>query len=182
MTSSNLSQLFQATAQVPTEEMITEEVVVVKEATVENLVFNLVQYASFTYHLNTQAHLLHLNLETPLFLSLHKFLKKQYEQHITDFDIICELVRSMDFLLPMCQKGLLGACKDFKHVKSYDATEGLTTYTKNLEAAGFIGKELVDMAKEVGAPDVENHIAAILGNYFKSAWMMKSTLRTGSIS
>ena len=59
----------------------------VKEATVENLVYKLVSYASFTYHLNTQAHLLHLNLETPLFLSVHKFLGKQYEQHIADFDV-----------------------------------------------------------------------------------------------
>ena len=177
MTSSNLEQIFQATTQAPTQEVVTEEVVVVKEATVDNLVFNLVRYASFIYHLNTQAHILHLNLETPLFLSLHKFLRKEYEQHIADFDIVCELVRSMDFLLPMCQKGLLGVCKEFKHVKSYDAIEGLTVYTKNLEAAGFMGKELVDMAREVGAPDVENEIATILGHHFKSAWMMKSTLR-----
>jgi DNA-binding ferritin-like protein len=182
MTSSNLEKIFQATTEAPTQEVVTEEVVVVKEATVENLVYKLVKYASFTYHLNTQAHLLHLNLETPFFLSLHKFLRKQYEQHIADFDTVSELVRSMDFLLPMCQKGLLGMCKEFKHVGSYEATESLTTYTKNLEAAGFMGKELVDMAREVGAPDVENELATIVGSCFKSAWMLKATLRNGGIS
>jgi DNA-binding ferritin-like protein len=181
MTSSNLEKIFQATTEAPTQEVVTEEVVVVKEATVENLVYKLVRYASFTYHLNTQAHLLHLNLETPFFLSLHKFLRKQYEQHIAEFDTVSELVRSMDFLLPMCQKGLLGMCKEFKHVSSYDATEGLTTYTKNLEAAGFMAKELVDMAREVGAPDVENELATIVGNCFKSAWMLKATLRNGGV-
>ena len=182
MTSSTLQQIFQAAAEAPREEVITEEVVMVKEATVENLVYKLVSYASFAYHLNTQAHLLHLNLETPLFLSVHKFLGKQYEQHIADFDVLSELVRSMDFLLPMCQKGLLGMCKEFKHVKSYDATEGLTIYTKNLELAGLMGKEIVNMAREIGVPDVENEAATILGHYFKSAWMLKATLRKVSAS
>jgi len=36
---------------------------------------------------------------------------------------------------------------------------------------------LVDLAREVGAPDAENEIAEIVGHLFKSAWMLKSTLR-----
>ena len=85
----------------------------------------------------------------------------------------------MDFLLPMCEKGLLGACKDFKHVKSYDATESLVRYIKNLETAGYTAKDLSKMAREVDCPDGENLMAEIVNHMFTGAWMLKSTLRGG---
>ena len=176
MTTSNLEEIFQAVA-APTEEVVTEEVVIVKEASIDNFIFNLVEFASYNYQLSTQAHMLHLNLESPNFLSLHKFLKKQYHQHLEDFDTIGELVRSMDYLMPMCGKGLLGACKDFKHVKTYDATESLVRYTKNLENGGYMAKDLYVMAREAECPDGENEISQIVNHMFKSAWMIKSTLR-----
>ena len=177
MTTSNLEEIFQAVA-APTEEVVTEEVVIVKEASIDNFIFNLVEFASYNYQLSTQAHMLHLNLESPNFLALHKFLKKQYQQHLEDFDTIAELVRSMDYLMPMCGKGLLGACKDFKHVKTYDATESLVRYTKNLENGGYMAKDLYVMARECECPDGENEISQIVNHMFKSAWMIKSTLRT----
>jgi DNA-binding ferritin-like protein len=65
----------------------------------------MVSFGSYLYQLNTQAHLLHLNLEAPYFLAVHKFLKKQYNQHIEDFDTVSEQVRSMDYRMPMCQCG-----------------------------------------------------------------------------
>jgi DNA-binding ferritin-like protein len=178
MASSSIADIFQSAAQAPTQEIVTEEVIVTKEATPDNLVFRMVSFASYLYQLNTQAHLLHLNVECSNFLAIHEFLKAQYEQHIEDFDIVSELVRSMDYLMPMCQCGLTDAYKKFPSVKTYDAKEGLTLYTKNLEAGGMLAKDLVDAARETGAPDVENHAAAICGNLFKSAWMLKATLRT----
>jgi DNA-binding ferritin-like protein len=177
MTSSAFSNVLQAALQAPREEKIIEEVIVTKETNVDNLIYNMVSFASYLYQLNVQAHLLHLNIEHPLFLSLHDFLKEQYGQHTTDFDTISELVRSMDYLMPMCQSGLLDAYKKFKNVKSYDAKESLIIYLKNLEQGGMMGKTIVDMAKEVGAPDVENFAAEIVNNMFKSAWMLKATLR-----
>jgi DNA-binding ferritin-like protein len=172
-----MADIFQTAIEAPRQEIITEEVVVTKEASPENLVFGMVSFASYLYQLNTQAHLLHLNIECPQFLALHEFLKEQYEQHIADFDVVAELVRSMDFLMPMCQCGLMDAYKKFKSVKTYDAKDSLTLYTKNLEAGAQLAVELVDMAKEANHPDVENEVAAIVGKLFKSAWMLKSTLR-----
>lgn len=177
MTSSSLSNIFQAALEAPKAEVITEEVVVTKEATVENLIFDMVSFASYLYQLNIQAHLIHLNIETPEFLALHEFLKEQYEQHIADFDTMAELVRSMDFLMPMCQCGLFDAYKKFRTTKTYEAKESLVLYLKNLEHGGMFAKEVVDMAKRVNAPDVENLTAEILGHLFKSAWMLKATLR-----
>ncbi len=177
MTSSSISEIFQNASEAPTEEVVTKEVIVTKEATPDNLVYRMVSFASYLYQLNTQAHLLHLNVECSNFLAVHDFLKEQYEQHIADFDLVAELVRSMDYLMPMCQCGLMDAYKKFPSVSTYEAKESLTVYTKNLEAGAMLAKELVDAARETGAPDVENHAADICGKLFKGAWMMKATLR-----
>ena len=177
MTSSFMDGMLQKQPTAPTEEIVKEEVVVIKEANTDNLIFQMVELASYLYHLNLQAHLIHLNLEAPYFLAVHKFLKKQYQQHTEDFDTLAELVRSMDYLMPMCQKGLLGQYKNFKMTKTYEADKSLVLYTKNLEEGGFMAKKVYDTAQKVGAPDVENHLAEIVGNLFKGAWMLKSTLR-----
>lgn len=175
---SSLTSIFQNASQVPTKEVVREEIIVTKEATPDNLVYRMVSFASYLYQLNTQAHLLHLNIECSNFFSVHEFLKAQYEQHIADFDTVSELVRSMDYLMPMCQCGLMDAFKKFPSVKTYDAREGLTIYTKNLETGAMMAKELTAAARETEAPDVENHAATICGDLFKSAWMLKSMLRS----
>lgn len=174
---SSLTNIFQSASEAPTQEVVKEEVILTKEATPDNLVYRMVSFASYLYQLNTQAHLLHLNVECSNFLAVHEFLKEQYEQHIADFDIVAELVRSMDYLMPMCQCGLTDAFKKFPSVKTYDAREGLTLYTKNLEAGAMMAKDLTEAARQTGAPDVENHAATICGNLFKGAWMLKATLR-----
>jgi starvation-inducible DNA-binding protein len=161
----------------PTGMMIIEEQEVKPVATADDLISQLVSMGSYINQLYLQSHLIHLNIEGPLFLPVHAFLKEQYESHIEQFDALSEFIRSMDYLMPMCAKGLQAACKSFKHVKSYDAREMLTVYTKNLESAGFMAKDLGMVAKEVQAPDIENYLAELVGMMFKSAWFLKSTLR-----
>ena len=177
MTSSNIQQILSEAALAPTGEIIKEEVVVTKEVSVDNLIFGMVELASYLYHLNTQANLLSLNLESPNSLSMSEFLKEQYKRHLCDFNLMAEKVRSMDYLLPRGEKGLMGAYKNFKNVKSYDSRDSLVTYVRNLEDCGFKAKDLYDTAKEVGAPDVEASMAEIIGNLFGAAGKIKATLR-----
>jgi len=148
-----------------------------KRATVEDLVFSLVALSSYIHQLYTQAHLIHLNIEAPIFLSIHEFLKDQYDTHIEQFDATAEFVRTLDNFMSMCQRGLLTAHKGFKHVKSYEAKDMLITYLKNLEDLGMRAKELGTLAREVEAPDVENYMADLVAASFKSAWFLKATLR-----
>jgi DNA-binding ferritin-like protein len=112
-------------------------------------------------------------VEGPLFLPVHKFLKKQYFAHVDQFDQVTEFVRTMDTLLPMCEKGLLNAYKGFKHVKSYDMREMLITYLGNLEKVGMQAKEIGEMAREVQAPDVENYMADLVGPCSKPRGSLK---------
>jgi hypothetical protein len=57
--------------------------------------------------------------------------------------------------------------KSFLQSKTYDAREGLTLYTKNLEAGAMMAKDLTKAARETGAPDVENFAAEICGTCSK---------------
>lgn len=147
------------------------------KASPDDLISQLVTLGSYVNQLYLQSHLIHLNIEAPYFLSIHKFLGKQYEAHIEQFDALFEYVRSMDYLLPMCAKGLAAACKKFNNVKSYDAREMLTTYLKNLETAAFMAKDVAATAKEVEALDIENYLAEFIGDMFKASWFLKATLR-----
>lgn len=156
---------------------ITREPQEVERPTSEDLSSHLVSLASLTHQLYTQAHLIHLNVESPIFLSLHKFLKKEYERHISQFDSLAEYVRTLDYLMPMCARGLQQACKNFKHVKSYEMKEMLTTYLKNLEQAIEVSKDLTCTARVTGAPDIENYLAEYMSECAKSAWFIKATLR-----
>ena len=167
----------------PSSELVASEpTVIVQEleetrVTLQDLLLQLVALSSHLHQIYTQAHLIHLNVEGPLFLPIHEFLKEQYDAHVMQFDQVAEFVRTMDTLLPMCEKGLLSAYKGFKHVKSYDMREMLITYLGNLEKVGMQAKEIGEMAREVQAPDVENYMAELVGAVFKASWMIKSTLR-----
>jgi DNA-binding ferritin-like protein len=148
------------------------------EATADELIMQLVTLGSYVNQLYVQSHLIHLNFEGPTFLAIHNFLKDQYENHIEQFDAIGEFVRSMDYLLPMCAKGLESACKKFDNVKSYEGKDMLTTYLRNLETAAFMAKDVAATAKEVKALDIENYLADFVGRMFKAAWFIKATLRS----
>ena len=70
---SSLADIFQSASEAPTAEIVKEEVVVTKEATPDNLVYQMVSLASYLYQLNIQAHLLHFNVECSNFLAFISF-------------------------------------------------------------------------------------------------------------
>ena len=141
------------------------------------LIQEMTQLASFLEQLRVQSHLIHFNYESSNFIGIHKFLKKQYELHQDQFDKVGELIRSMDYLLPMCMKGLLAAYKKFNHCESYDAKQMLITYYKNLEDFTMLAKKVRKLAEKEDAPDIDNYMAQLIEDSFKSSWYIKATLR-----
>jgi DNA-binding ferritin-like protein len=134
--------------------------------------------AAYADELRLAAHLGHFNVEGSNFLSLHGFLKDQYEAHTAEFDTLLELVRSMDFFAPKCRPCLQGALgREFIHPQSVDTREILVCYYRNLEAYGMAAKELGRLAKDTNAPDVENYAAELVESAFKGSWQVKSLLR-----
>lgn len=139
----------------------------------------LVHCAAFAKELETQAHLIHANYEGANFLSVHEFLKDQYEQHLTQFDALVELVRAMDFLPPMCSCGLKEAAQGFENVSEYDGRHMLLVYLRNLEQLACLAVGLEEAAGECRAVDVQNYAAEVVAACKKAAWFLKATLRGG---
>lgn len=144
---------------------------------VPQLVQHLVMLASLLKELETQAHLIHVGLESIVFLSMHAFLKDRYEEHLEQFDQVLEVVRSLDYFVPLCSKGLADAAPPFRHVSSHDAREMIITYYVNLESMGYLAKKIERVAAEVEAPDVQNLMAELVGSAFKYSWQLKAVLR-----
>ncbi len=137
-----------------------------------------ISLCSYLKELETQSHLCHLNYEGANFLGVHAFLKEQYEAHLEQFDTLGEFIRSMDYLMPTCAKGLAEAGPVFNHCTSYKGTEMLAVYYKNLEELGMKCKKLEPIAAKVGAIDIQNYMAELCGQAFKAAWFVKATLRS----
>ena len=139
----------------------------------------LIALSSYIKELETQAHLIHLNYEGSNFLGVHAFLKEQYEAHVEQFDTLGEFVRSMDYLMPMCNTGLRDLMPPVHEVSSYKGNDMLSVYYKNLEELGMKAKKLELIAQKVGAIDIANYMADLTGMAFKAAWFVKATLRNG---
>ena len=148
-----------------------------KKEPVGRLANELIQLSSFAAQLMLQSHLVHLNFEGGNFFGVHDFTKGQYKKHQKQLDRLGELTRSLDFLMPMCSKGLLGSCKKFQHIKAYEGPAMLITYYENLEAFGMCAKTVAKLAAKMDAFDIENYCGEIIEDCFTAAWMCKATLR-----
>lgn len=141
------------------------------------LIEQLVQCAAFVKELETQAHLIHLNYEGMNFLSVHGFLKDQYEAHLAQFDALGEFVRTMDFLMPMCSCGLKDACCEFENVTQYEGRHMLMVYHCNLQRLVVAVKELERLAGAACCLDVQNYAAELIAAAAQASWFVKATLR-----
>ena len=150
-----------------------------KNGDVGSFIQQCISLASYLKELETQSHLIHLNYEGSNFLGVHAFLKDQYEAHLEQSDTLAEFIRSMDYLMPMCARGLGDASPGIQHVNSYKGTEMLAVYYKNLEELGVKAKKLETIAQKVSAIDIANFLADLVGQAFKAAWQIKATLRNG---
>jgi len=139
----------------------------------------LISLAAYTKDLEAQSHLIHLNYEASNFLGIHKFLNEQYEAHLEQFDTLGEFVRSMDYLMPVSNKALWDMSSGFMDLTSYKPNEMLSIYYKNLEELGMKAKKLEPIAQKIGAIDIANYMADLVGMAFKAAWFVKASLRNG---
>jgi DNA-binding ferritin-like protein len=150
-----------------------------KDGDVGSFIQQCIALTAYLKELETQSHLIHLNYEGANFLGVHGFLKDQYESHLEQFDALAEFIRSMDYLMPMCGCGLRDASPPFTAVTSYKGNDMLATYYKNLEQCANLCKKLEPAAQKVGAIDIANYMADLVGQMFKAAWFVKATLRNG---
>jgi DNA-binding ferritin-like protein len=136
----------------------------------------LVACAAWVKELETQAHLVHFNYTGSNFLSVHGFLKGQYELHLEQFDVLGEHVRALNYLMPLCGCDLKKAAEGFTAVDGSNGIEMLAIYYGNLEKLACMATELESVAGECCAVDVQDTAAEVVGATRKAAWFIKATL------
>jgi DNA-binding ferritin-like protein len=141
-----------------------------------SLVGGLLRLAGHAKAMELMSHLVHLNFEGREFLEVHGFLKERYEAHLAQFDVLTELVRTLDYLVPV---GLNCSMSQLPYQLSDESTGAamLLQYLRNTEAFGMGAKELVKLAREADAPDIENYGAELVADAYKTAWFLKAILR-----
>ena len=146
-----------------------------------SLAKHLVMLAAYVKELQVQSHLIHLNYEGSNFIQMHKFLKKRYEEHLEQFDVIGEFVRAMDYMMPLCACGLKEALpmECFRNVDSHDGRAMLLTYHQNLCDLCEMVCVIEPLAQELKAIDVANYLAELMADANKTAWFIKASLRCG---
>lgn len=142
-----------------------------------SVVGDLIALASLCKELQTQSHLIHLNYEGENFLSVHLFLKDQYEAHLEEFDTVSEFVRAQDHFMPMCACGLKEAMPAFQNVESYDPRQMLMTYLLNLTTLSEMATGIEEKAGKERVVDVQNYMAELVAAANKASWFVKATLR-----
>jgi DNA-binding ferritin-like protein len=147
------------------------------EQGVAQMVECMLMVAGLLHLLQVQAHLIHLNYECSNFIGVHQWLKEQYQLHLSQFDELAELVRTLDYFMPLTMQELCSACDCFIDLTGYEPQQMLVTYKMNLESMGMKAKDIVKCARDCCAPDVENYAAELVGEAFKGAWFIKSILR-----
>lgn len=141
------------------------------------LIAQLISLASMLKELETQSHLIHLNYEGDNFLSVHEFLKGQYEVHLEQFDTVAEFVRAQDHFMPLCACSLKEVMPAFRNVDSYDGRQMLMTYLLNRDTLVDLALEIEKLSAEARAIDVQNYMAELVGETTKANWFIKATLR-----
>lgn len=150
-----------------------------KNGDVGSFIQQCIALSSYLKELETQSHLIHLNIECLCFISIHEFLGDQYQSHLEQFDKMSEFIRSMNYLLPLCGCSLKENCPaSFQTVTSYEWKGMLVTYYKNLEDCARLCKKLEPIAQKIGAIDIQNYMADLVGSMFKASWFIKSILRS----
>ena len=153
-----------------------------KDPNLECLFDCMVSMCAWLSELRTQAHLIHFNYTGSNFIPIHEFLKDRYEEHQDQFDQVGELLRSMGGMLPMCSMGLNEAicgC-EFENCTSYNGSDMLMSYIKNVEKMGMMAKDLEQLAGCTRAIDVQNYAAELVGMAFKATWFIKASIGCGS--
>jgi DNA-binding ferritin-like protein len=138
------------------------------------LASGLLQLAAWVKRLENQSHLAHANFTGENFLSVHPYLGERYEEHLAQFDVILELVRTLGYWAPMSDKELMEMSAAFECLCERDGPGMLDIYRKNIEIAGRYVKEIEALAQESRSIDVANEMATIAGQMWKVYWFLGS--------
>jgi starvation-inducible DNA-binding protein len=139
------------------------------------LIQQLIVLSAFCKELELQAHLIHLNYRGPDFLSLHAFLKTQYQLHQEQFDTLAEFVLTSGALMPPTATELHSVLPSFDEVNSTSPDAIVAVYANNLALQGEMARNLDAAANAARAIDVAHYAAELVASSSKAVWFLSAS-------
>lgn len=118
----------------------------------------------------------HWNVEDPRFQSLHNLFEEGYDELFADLDVVAERIRMLGKRAPQSLKELASASRlgDTKEAKSSD--EMLEFLAQDYESLLVWIREDIESAEKQGDPGTADMLTALLRQYEKRAWFLRSHL------
>ena len=127
-----------------------------------------------TYRVLIKTHVVHWNVEGPMFYAVHNLTETQYEELFAAADVIAERIRALGHLTQMSSKGLLAesVVKDISSPQTagemcQDLANDHSKIAKRLH-------KLIEAAGDAGDPVTEDLATARSAFHEKAAWMLRS--------
>ena len=139
------------------------------------LIQQLIILSAFCKELELQSHLIHLNFRGPAFLSIHAFLKSQYQLHQEQFDTLAEFVLTSGGLMPPTAAELRSTLPSFSEVDSTDPAATVAVYIDNLALQGEMARNLDATAANARAIDVAHYAAELVATSAKAIWFLQAS-------
>ena len=127
-----------------------------------------------TYRILIKTHIVHWNVEGPMFYAVHNLTETQYEELFAATDVIAERIRALGHLTHMSSAALLSESV----IKDVSSPQSAGDMCQNLaEDHNKIAKRLHDLisaAGDAGDPVTEDLATARSAFHEKAAWMLRS--------
>ena len=128
------------------------------------------------YQLYVKTLAYHWNVEDPRFSQLHEFFEEQYTQLAENLDEVAERIRKLGKKAP-------GSLKELIKLKRLDDTadvetgdQMITVLFKDYQSLIVCLKNDIDQADEQNDPGTADMLTAMLRQFEKTAWMLRSHL------
>ena len=123
-----------------------------------------------------RSHIAHLNIVGRNFASDHKLLQKTYEDLQNQIDVIGELIRTLQELVPCDINDVILDSEIPSTAIEGTSIELLSTVFDDLETLKGCYEELITVASEEGHEEISNYAQDRVLAIAKHIWMIRSTL------
>lgn len=123
-----------------------------------------------------RSHVAHVNVIGRNFQSDHALLGGIYEELQDQIDIIAELLRSLDEMMPCCLEDVQAGSQVSTAPMEGDSDSLLTEVQIDLEQLKGCYEELITVASEEGHDEIANYAQDRVLSLAKHIWMLRSTL------
>lgn len=140
----------------------------------ENIASGLADVLSDTYCLMVKTHIVHWNVEGPLFYAVHQMTEEQYETMFQATDDLAERMRALGQLTPMTMKAITETAAIDELPSQPSAKDMITGLAEDHERVARRLHALIELAED--QRDMVTGDLAIEKSAFheKAAWMLRS--------